>query len=450
MTLESSTFVKLLTTLKTYDYELENFRLENNIKDEESLIEKYCSRQKIESWKQIPEKQIFTGVVEKIMSRVASEFSLPNSGIEIGAGPLKNGKSRLMKLLPLRMDHIEPTDLVSPDNFELTHHAMRHLDVTQISSILKKESQDLIIGSSVLSVLKYEDLEKAIRGSYLTLKPNGIALHIADGLPSAIPLLLHCQKQYPNYIPFPWISHESGFCLVSKDELFKMLAQAKMKALILPQVTEFFEYYINMKTDVRQMTIWNLMSVQVQEALVLSDFISELKFKDKVNVENYKTFQDLSLRYFQSAGFQDCKAVTYTENEILTPLPPSIPEKLKAIKKMLKNPGSTETQHVQTHFANLKKIFQEAIGQNPIYASKFQEFLTHLHHGSLKELLMDVKQLLKKEKLYHTTRKISLSNAGIPNCFKALNGVITGENLYVFRPGVYQVSTNVRVLYARK
>lgn len=200
--------------------------------------EEFCSRFSL----------LFGAHVEEFTKSLPSFTTL--KVLELGAGYLTDGRSRLSCFLP------EADITYTDSSLEVVADAQERFPEIKYYSInssnlgerIERESIDLIIGSCFLDNLLEDDLEKTLSEIHSILKPGGLFFHIQD-LPPYFNTLVISHKDHPG-IMFPCVDDASTFI---NGVQFIPLEICEEYIRMNPTTGEshFLSSYIQLSNDVR-------------------------------------------------------------------------------------------------------------------------------------------------------------------------------------------------------
>lgn len=189
--------------------------------------------------------------------------------LELGAGHLTDGRSRLSRCLP---DEVQVcyTDLSK----KTVEHARQkfptipylHINSSNMSENIESSSQDVVISSCFLDTLPQEDLTATLAEIARVLKPGGTFFHISDLEPYFNTLVID-NKDDPD-VMFPWLDSDKfikGIQFVPRDICEQFISRHS-------NAYPFLKNYIDLPNDVRAAVVIEICLMK-DFALTLSNWV---------------------------------------------------------------------------------------------------------------------------------------------------------------------------------
>lgn len=226
------------------------------------------------SWRE-PEKfrsrfqHLYAKHIEKCLESIPWSSSL--KVLELGAGYLTEGRSRLSRFLPEAEMCYSDLSLMAVENAHETSPSSRylHMNSSRLSEKIMPSSIDVVIASCFLDTLPEEDLIATLEQVTQVLKPGGTFFHISDLEPYFNTLVID-HSEDPD-IMFPCLDDDKfikGIQFVSREDCVAYIARSKT------QQSVFLNDYIRLSNDARCAVVIEICTM-LDNACVLSKWVKD-------------------------------------------------------------------------------------------------------------------------------------------------------------------------------
>jgi len=195
--------------------------------------------------------------------------------LELGAGFLTEGRSRLSRCLPeadiCYSDFGKQAAADAHEKSPATHYL--HMNSSRITETLSPSSMDVVVASCFLDTLPKGELVATLQQIFDVLKPGGTLFHISDLEPwfNTLPI---DNKNDPD-IMFPWIDDSkfiNGIQFVSKSTCRDLIQTLRAEGKT--HESNFLKKYIQLPNDARAAVVIEICTM-LDNALYFSNWVEK-------------------------------------------------------------------------------------------------------------------------------------------------------------------------------